>query len=42
MKYEEPNMELVLIYENIVTTSNGLTWDENGEIDDSGSLGDLQ
>jgi len=42
MKYEEPNMELILIYEDIVTTSGGpLDPDEDQEINDSGSLDDL-
>lgn len=43
MKYEEPNMEIILIYDYVRTTdtSGPLIWDETQEgedIDDSGNL----
>ncbi len=43
MKYEEPNMEIILIYDDIITTSTedipGLVPDEGTT--DTGGMGDL-
>lgn len=43
MKYEEPNMEIVLIYDYVRTTdaSGPLIWDEDEESGDTGDLGNL-
>ena len=30
MRYEEPNMEIIFLYENTVVTTSGLIVDENG------------
>lgn len=43
MKYEEPNIEIILIYDCVVTTSTGgLEWNEGEESGDSGSFDDLE